>query len=41
MSRRGIRWDKNDAMRYKHKFIFLEGEMTLLKTYLPLQLPAL
>jgi len=35
MSIRGIRWNKNDVLRYKHKLISLEGAMTLLKTYLP------
>jgi len=32
---RGIRWNENDVLRYKHKLISLAGEMTLLKTYLP------
>lgn len=34
MSIRGIRWNENAALRYKHKLISLEGEMTLLKTCL-------
>jgi hypothetical protein len=35
MSIGGTRWNKNDVLRYKHKLISLEGEMTLLKAYCP------
>jgi len=33
MSGRGIRWNKNDVLRYKHKLISSEGKMTLLKIH--------